>query len=101
MERRQWTKMWNRYRIRKSDYEAILERQGGVCAICGGAGRDGYRLDVDHDHSCCPGESSCGKCIRGLLCGSCNRALGMFGDDPNRMLNAIEYLSRSTTTKEG
>src|SRR4029077_2130187 len=40
-----------------------------------GAGR-GALLAVDHDHNCCPGAHSCGKCIRGILCGTCNSALG-------------------------
>jgi hypothetical protein len=51
----------------------MFEGQSGVCAICGrppGA----KRLDVDHNHET-------GK-IRGLLCGSCNRAPACFRTTP-------------------
>jgi hypothetical protein len=47
---------------------------------------------VDHDHACCPGTRSCGKCIRGMLCNRCNTGLGMFLDDPNRLRHAASYL---------
>jgi hypothetical protein len=85
-----------RYSISVEQYEAMLEKQGGGCALCGRSDgdRSGRRLHVDHDHSCCPSrDSCCGKCIRGLLCQGCNTALGHFDDDTERLQRAMEYLS--------
>lgn len=64
------------YGLTPEQYDALLVAQGGVCAICEAASDE--RLHVDHDHACCPGKASCGKCIRGLLCGKCNRLLGWY-----------------------
>lgn len=52
-------------------------------------------LVVDHDHGCCPGEKSCGACVRGLLCGGCNSAAGMLGEDPARAAALAAYLRRA------
>lgn len=85
--------MWAKYRLTWDDYVAMLERQGGGCAICrctepGGRGR----WHVDHDHRCCPGIYTCGKCIRGLLCNRCNLTLGSAADEPHRLRSAAAYL---------
>lgn len=73
-----------------------------TCRICGvdimksvpdGSGRWRVPLVVDHDHSCCPGATSCGRCVRGFLCPGCNTALGMMGDDSARLLAAARYLN--------
>jgi len=53
---------------------------------------------------CCPTKfkgsglllTKCGKCIRGLLCTSCNSGLGMFSDDVERLISAISYLQKHT-----
>jgi hypothetical protein len=58
------------------EYEAMLAVQEGVCALCGQPPKT-KRLAIDHDHRCCPGHFSCGKCIRGLLCTKCNLFLGL------------------------
>jgi hypothetical protein len=84
----------HKYGLDVSSYAAMLEAQGGVCAVCGGD-QPGYgrqRFHVDHDHSCCAGSKSCGKCIRGLLCGGCNVGLAQFRDNPETLERAAAYL---------
>jgi hypothetical protein len=68
------------------EYEALLEAQDGLCAICDGAPNGSGALHVDHDH-----ES--GR-IRGLLCSNCNRGIGHLQDDPVILERAIGYLRR-------
>lgn len=87
--------LYYKYRLPLERYREILERQGGCCAICGVDAPTDIRTDrfhVDHDHACCPGTRSCGKCVRGLLCHGCNTALGNFKDDPEILRAALRYL---------
>ena len=87
------------YGIFLDQYEELLTKQGGVCAICQ---RRETRvqcgvlqpLAIDHDHKCCPEKKSCGRCIRGLLCESCNLALGLLGEDPQRIHAVLLYLQK-------
>lgn len=77
-------------------YYSTLESQGGGCAICGCIPTTGKYLCVDHDHSCCPGEKSCGECVRGLLCVACNANIGHLERRDWRVLaeNYIDKWSR-------
>lgn len=70
------------YRLGPGQFEAMLARQDGRCAVCGD--RPTATLAVDHDHA--TGE------VRGLLCRNCNQGLGHFRDDPQRLARAIDYL---------
>lgn len=76
----------NRYGLTHAQYLALLEKQGGGCAICGITPEElGVDfLPVDHNHQ--TGE------VRGLLCDDCNVALGRLKDDPQRVSNALTYL---------
>lgn len=96
--RRRWN-LKNRYGIGEEQYQELLLKQGGVCAICKEhetrkreRGGDPVRLSVDHDHNCCPGKKSCGKCVRALLCFRCNQLLGLCHDDITVLQAAIEFL---------
>lgn len=81
-----------RYNITNSDYDKLLESQGGVCAICGTddpkSPQGSIYFNIDHDHS--TGE------VRGLLCTPCNQGLGFFGDSIDQLEKAIEYLMKHT-----
>lgn len=69
---------------------------GGACAICGD---NTVVLVVDHDHSHCRRANGCRKCIRGLLCPSCNSRVGRieqnYGFDPEPYFAYIAAHSRA------
>jgi hypothetical protein len=71
------------YGLSVSEYEEMLRKQNGVCAICGGSNGE-KPLHVDHDHKT-------GK-VRKLLCGACNKALGMVRDNESILLKMVKYL---------
>ena len=86
-----------KYNMTVAEYESLVAAQGDSCAICGTTDRRGKSWHIDHDHSCCPGDSSCGRCVRGLLCSICNQALGMARDDVAILASMIDYLNAHTT----
>ena|SRR3990170_1348221 len=80
------------YGLTPEQYAEMLVEQKGVCAVCGkpetAQSRLGtpYSLAVDHDHET--------GAVRGLLCGTCNAALGMLGDSSEMILNLLSYRMR-------
>jgi len=79
-----------RYGITPDEWEVLMEKQEGKCAICGGDNRlerknsNLRNLAVDHD-------KKSGK-VRGLLCGPCNRGIGLLRHDPQLIQRAARYL---------
>ena len=77
------------YGLTFEEFDTMLSSQDNACAICGtkqpskNRGRT-RRFHVDHDHET-------GK-VRGLLCKSCNIALGEIGDNIHTLKSMIEYL---------
>ena len=93
---RQRKEIWDGANIRRHGitveyYNELLEKQNGVCAICQGDSGS-RRFNIDHDHACCSGLYSCGKCVRGLLCGSCNKAIGLLKENKEIVLRVLNYL---------
>jgi len=80
------------YGLTPEEYLRLFEHQGRRCAICRRATGATKRLAVDHDHSCCPGPTSCGHCVRGLVCGPCNDVLAHARDDVAFFARARQYL---------
>lgn len=70
-----------RYGLSYEDYEELLVKQDGKCAICNRI----RKLHVDHCHDT-------GR-VRGLLCNNCNCGIGNLQDDPKIIKKALEYLS--------
>ena len=83
-----------RFGLSIDGYLDLEKSQNGLCAICKNPEMNKKRLSVDHDHSCCDGSFSCGKCIRGLLCSNCNTFLGNAKDNIDTLKTAIEYLEK-------
>lgn len=74
-----------KYGLTISQFNEILLKQGGVCAICGSDTPNHKKgWAVDHCHNT--------NKVRGILCYGCNVGLGHFKDDIEKLLNAVSYL---------
>ena len=71
--------------ITLDDYNRLLKKQKGVCAICKGPPNRQGSYTVDHDHKT--------DALRGLLCHRCNAALGLLREDPVVLKTAAAYLN--------
>ena len=94
LERRRNLKNIRKYGMSTSERSNFIKMRGNVCEACGCSAEESFggSLCIDHDHSCCPTEKTCGKCIRGVLCYHCNLAVGYLRDDPVRTRRLAEYL---------
>lgn len=81
------------YKMTQEAYDTLWTAQEGKCAICRRELSTVKRVCIDHDHSCCPGYKSCGKCTRGLLCLTCNAKLSVL-EELNWKGKAESYLKR-------
>lgn len=86
-----------RYGLTADQINTLFAEQDGTCAMCGSLFSVENMYHIDHDHECCPSKCrSRGDCIRGLLCGPCNKGLGFY--EKYQQL-AKPYLERKTNSK--
>ncbi len=78
-----WKKLGLKFSFR--DYVVLVWKQRNRCAVCGRRRDKRQRLHVDHDHKT--------LLVRGLLCGKCNRGIGMFNDSPELLVKASYYVA--------
>lgn len=86
-ERKRNTALRSNYGLSLSEFNLLLASQDGGCAICGNkesGGKHNKNLHVDHDHD--------SGVVRGILCASCNFAIGLLKDDPELLMRAAMYL---------
>lgn len=103
-EGRRWCRTCARLNSKKQNIQAhgisvekfteLLEAQEYKCLGCLTEINERSGQAVDHDHSCCPGRVSCGRCIRGILCKLCNAGLGFLKDDPGTLRRLADYLEK-------
>ena len=83
----------NKFGITTEQYEEMLQKQNGVCAICNhpevAKHKSGITLSLAVDHNHITGQ------IRGLLCHKCNRAIGLLRDDINIIKKTVKYLENN------
>lgn len=74
--------------ITLAEYNSMFQEQNGLCKICQ---KHDDKLHIDHCHK--------SNVIRGLLCGKCNRGLGMYDDSPELLEAAAAYLRKLSTSQ--
>lgn len=74
-----------KYGLTVEEFEFLRIAQDDRCAICNEP--DPAGLHIDHDHET--------GLIRGLLCGKCNKAIGLLREEPALFDAASRYLQRT------
>lgn len=82
-DEKKWRRIKKEYGLSRDDFNNLVNEQNGMCAICGTDLADA-NAHIDHCHGT--------GVVRGILCGRCNQALGLFKDSISSLKSAIAYL---------
>lgn len=80
---RDW-ELKKKYGVSIEEYKQQCETRENVCDICA---TKTDTMHVDHNHKTSK--------VRGYLCGSCNRGIGLLKDSPEVLRLAAEYLEKN------
>ena len=75
----------SKFGISLSQFNEMVEKQNHKCAICENSFLN-FKICVDHNHKT--------NKVRQLLCSQCNFGLGHFRENPQFLLNAVDYLNK-------
>lgn len=98
-EKRRYQQLQYLYKMSREQCIEMLNAQNNRCLICETEFNDAIFPVLDHDHKCCPGNKSCGKCWRGFLCTLCNKGIGCLQDSPTIIEKALNYVRTNSCTK--
>ena len=79
---------WKKHKLTKDIFDNLMSKFNGKCHAC----KKNDAKNIDHDHSCCSGPYSCGKCVRGILCHNCNSSLGLLKDSRHNIIGLLQYI---------
>jgi len=87
-EKARYYRIKNKYKLNREQYDAMLVKQKHCCAACGTILdlSKTSNIHIDHCHQ--------SGTIRGILCGSCNRCLGLMRDNADNLRKLARYLHR-------
>jgi len=73
------------FNLTLEEYDKLSANGCNICGVMSEA--NGRRLAVDHCHTT--------GLVRGVLCRRCNQSIGQFENNPELLLSAVRYLSRT------
>lgn len=83
-----WSRLKSLYNVTREEWLGMLAKQNNACAICKVALHKGRNVATDHVGLV----GTPGAQVRGLLCKSCNSAIGLLKESPNNLFAAFNYL---------
>ena len=80
------------YKLTPEQYDQRVRDQNRLCLLCLEPLDLTINNPIDHNHKCCSGEKSCGKCVRGILHDRCNRYISLLEKYPELLPAALKYI---------